>query len=130
MSCPLLRSGQHTTEPPMSAQDQSWSSSVAKVLADAIFIENVGCKFQPQPGFSRHCDFAFFWNRRIFEQAPSPWHVFDHKPVRYGRDEMDVDLRQEVAGHWRIECLSHASNLHPLRHTAHPKQIEHGNITH
>jgi hypothetical protein len=39
-----------------------------------------------------------------------------------------MDLRQEMAGHWSIECLCHASDLHPLRHTAHAKQIDHGDV--
>src|SRR5262245_65442191 len=41
---------------------------------------------------------------------------------------MDMDLRQEMAGHWSIECLCHASDLRPLRHAAHAKQIDHGDV--
>lgn len=41
---------------------------------------------------------------------------------------MDMDLWQEMAGHWPIERLDHASDLHPLRHTAHAKQIDHGDV--
>src|ERR1035437_11048369 len=33
-----------------------------------------------------------------------------------------------MAGHWPIECLRHAGNLHPLRHAADPKQIDHDNV--
>src|SRR5271165_5056846 len=73
-------------------------SYLGEILPDPIFLEQIACEFQSQPRSARHRHLAVDRHRRVVEQTPGPWHVFDHEPVRDGGDQMDVDFRQQVAG--------------------------------
>ena len=76
-------------------------------LADAVFLEQVGRKFEAEAGPGRHRHLAVFRHRRIVEQAPSPRHVFDDQPVRHGGDEMHMDFRHR----WLATGLLKASAM-------------------
>ena len=44
------------------------------------------------------------------------------------RDEVHVDLRDQVAHHRQVEGLGHAGDLHPLRDAAHAQEIDHHDV--
>src|ERR1700756_1102483 len=111
-----------------SKRSTSASSSAKTVLGNTIALEGGLVGFEAETGWVRHDEPAVLWPRHLFEEAHQPWHVFDRQPVRHRADQVDMDLGNEMADHRQIEGFGHAGDLHPLRDTADPHQVDHDNV--
>src|SRR6267142_1810601 len=96
--------------------------------ADLIALERRLVEREAEPGLSRYHEQAALDGRRLLLEPERPRHVLDGEAVGNGRDEMDVDLRHEVAHHGEVERLGHAGDLHPLRDAAHAQEVDHHDV--
>src|SRR5215468_468665 len=86
-------------------------------LTNNVAVE-VTAELKAEAGFRRHHQFAVHGHRHFFEQPERPRHILHRETVGNGRHEVHVDLRQEVAYHWKVESLCHAGDLDPVGDTA------------
>src|SRR5882762_11717997 len=87
----------------------------AAVSADLITLERGLIEREAEAWLLRDHELALLDRWRLLEELERPRHVLDGEPVRDRRDQMDVDLRHQVAHHRQVEGLGHAGDLHPLR---------------
>ena len=96
--------------------------------AQRVAVDHVAIESQAQPGRRRHSQLAVHRPRHFLEQLQRPRHVFDGEAVGDRRDEMHVDLGEQVAHDRQVEGFGHAGDLHPVGDPAHPQQVDHHDV--
>src|SRR5262249_44407208 len=109
------------SRPPSRRRSAAWRRSW--VSANLVALERCLIEREPESGLRGYEQLAVIELRRFFPKPQRPRHVFDREAVGDRRDQMHVQLGDEMADHGQIERLRHTGDLHPLRDAARAQQI-------
>src|SRR3954471_15711038 len=83
--------------------DRGSGAGASERSSSRVAREDIRIELEPEPGLLRNDQHTVFDLRRFLVEPERARHVFDGQPVRHGGDEMNVDLRHEMAHYRQIE---------------------------